>query len=225
MMRADLVVPAHLISSLRLPALSVTTGGTDVEWVEIPTSRWWLRRRPAQRLPLDPRSARRARRYLRVQPWSLAARLIAGLAWTNLNASSPSSLSRPVALVGWIALLVWSIPYVNGSLPPQTPYRIPAGDLRIPQVPIEVAKQWVELNPGVVPTVEPVPRPRPRRWYATWAAGTLVAAMALLTVLESDGREDSGFVWLGVLALFITGGVTALKVLPPGYIRVDNRSS
>lgn len=28
-----------------------------------------------------------------------------------------------------------------------------------PVVPIDLAKQWVELNPGVLPTIEPEPRP------------------------------------------------------------------
>ena len=225
MMRTDLVVPAHLISCLQMPARSVTTGGTDVEWVEIPTSRWRIKRRPAQRLPLDPRSARRARRYIRFEPWSSVARLVVFPAWASVNLLNLSALSRTIALVVMLALMVWNIPSLSGALPRQSPCRTAAGDLRIPEVPIEVAKQWVGLNPGVIPTIEPVPRPRSRRWYATWSTVLLSAAIVLFTVLANDGREDSGLVWLGVLALFFTGGAMALKTLPPGYIRFEHSDS
>jgi hypothetical protein len=225
MLRTDLVVPARLVPGLRMPGLSVTTGGADVEWVEIPTGRWVFKRRPAQRLPLDPRSARRARRYLRWKPWVSAAWPVVVLGWAGLNASGLTALSRPVAFIGSLVLVVLSMPYVSGALPRQLPYRTAAGDLRLPDVPIEVAKQWVELNPGVVPTIEPEPRPRPRRWYATWATVLLVPAIVLFVVLAGDGREDSGLLWLGVLVLLVTGGAAALKTLPPGYIRVDGHDS
>jgi hypothetical protein len=223
--RTDLVVPAPLVSSVRAPALSVTTGGTDVEWVEIPASRWWFKRRPVQRLPLDPRSARRARRYLRWEPWSSVARLVVLLASLAVNAFHPSALGGPITLVVWLVLIAWSLPYVSGALPRQSPYRTAAGDLRIPEVPIEVAKQWVELNPGVVPTIEPVPRRRPRRWYATWSTVLLLAAVASFTLLANDRREDSGLVWLAAVALLLVGAATALKTLPPGYIRFGNGDS
>jgi len=225
MMRTDLVVPARLVSDLQMPPLSVTTGGTDVQWVEIPTCHWWFMRRPAQRLPLDPRSARRARRYLRLEPWSSLARLVVLLVWTTVNAFNPSPPSRTIALVVWLALIVSSIPYVNGVLPRQSPYRTAAGDLRVPEVPMKVAKQWVELNPGVVPAGEPAPRPRSRRWYATLSTVLLISAIVLLTVLANDGREDSGLVWLGVPVLFVIGVATALKTLPPGYIGFEHGDS
>jgi hypothetical protein len=224
-MRTDLVVPAHLISNVQAPALSVTTGGTDVEWVEIPTGRWRFKRWPRQRLPLDPRSARRARRYLRWEPWSSVARLIVLLASVTVNAVNPSTLSGPITLVVWLVLIGWSTPYVSGALPRQSPYRTAAGDLRIPEVPIEVAKQWVTLNPGLVPTIEPVPRLRSRRWYATWSTVLLLAAIASFTLLANDRREDSVLVWLGALVLLLIGGATALKTLPPGYIRFGSGES
>jgi hypothetical protein len=221
MVRTDLVVPAPLISGVQMPALSVTTGGTAVEWVDIPTSRWRFRRQPAQKLPLDPRSARRARRHIRLEPWSSVARLVILLAWAAVSILDPLAVSGPITLAVCLALLVWSFPYVNGELPRQSPYLTAAGDLRIPEVPVEVAKQWVRLNPGVVPTVEAVPRPHSRRWYAAWSAVLLIAAITSFTVLAKDGREDSGLVWIGVLVLMFAGGATALKTLPPGYLRFE----
>ncbi|GGN36445.1 hypothetical protein FHR83_006373 [Actinoplanes campanulatus] len=221
MVRTDLVVPARLVQGLRIPSLSVTTGGAEVHWVEVPTSRWRFMRRPAQRLPLDPRSARLARRYLRVEPWASLARLVMLLGWVTVEVVSPSALTLPIGIIFWLTLIVGSIPQFSGVLPRQSPYRTAAGDLRVPQVPIEVAKQWVELNPGVVPTIEPVPRPRSRRWYATWSTVLLVSAIVLFTVLANDGREDSALIWVVVLSLFFIGVATALKTLPPGYIRFE----
>jgi hypothetical protein len=181
-----------------------------------------FRSRPALRLPLDPRSARRAPRYLWCEPWSSVARLILILVGTGLNAWSPSTLGRPVSLAGGFALLAWSLPYVNGVLPRQWPHRTAEGDLRIPDVPIEVAERWVQLNPGIVPTRRPAPAPRPRRRHATWATILLAAATVLFAVLAFDGHEDSGLAWLGLLVLFIAGGTAAVRTLPPGFIRIDN---
>ncbi|TDO31553.1 hypothetical protein C8E87_6979 [Paractinoplanes brasiliensis] len=53
----------------------------------------------------------------------------------------------------------------------------------------------------------------------------LIVAVALLTVLTNDGREDSGIAWIGVLVLIFAGGATALKTLPPGYIRFEHSDS
>jgi hypothetical protein len=67
--RTDLVVPARLTSDMRMPSLSVTTGGTEVQRVEIPVERRRFPRRSVQRLPLDPRGARLARRYHSLLVW------------------------------------------------------------------------------------------------------------------------------------------------------------
>jgi hypothetical protein len=208
-----------------MPALSVTTGGTAVQWVEIPTSRRRFTRRPAQRLPLDPRSARLARRYLRVEPWAMLTRLVVLLAGTVVEVVGPSAPALLIAVIIWLALVVWSIPQVGGALPRQSPYRTAAGDLRVPEVPIEIAKQWAEWNPGVVPTIEPDPRPRSRRWYAIWSIVLLSCAIGLVTVVANNGRDDSVLLWVAVLLLFFIGITTALKTLPRGYIRFEHGES
>jgi hypothetical protein len=210
---------------MQIPTLSVTTGGTDVEWVEIPTNSRKFKRQPTLRLPLDPDSARRARRYIRFEPWSSMLRLVALLAWVIINIVDPAALSRPITFVVFLAVVVWSTPYVGGALPRQAPYQVAAGDLRVPDVPIEVAKQWVEMNSGVTPTIEPVARPRSRRWYATGSAVLLGLAIVLFVVLAITQPEHSSLTWLSVLILFLAGGAMALKTLPPGYIGFEKRDS
>jgi hypothetical protein len=224
MVRTDLVVPAQLVSGLQIPSLSVTDGGTDVQWVEIPVGRWPFLRRSALRLPLDPRSARLARRFLRVDAWLWLARLAALLAVTTADVVR-SAPTLPGWIVVWLVVVVSSTPRVNGVLPRQSPYRTVAGDLRIPDVPIEVAKQWVEQNPGVVPTIEPDPRPRSRRFYATWSAVLFISAIALFTVFANNGREDPLLIWAAVPSLFVAGTAVALKMLPRGYIRFGHGDS
>lgn len=221
MVRTDLVVPARLVPGLRVPSLSVTTGGTEVEWVEIPTGRWAYARRPAQRLPLDPAGARLARRHLRFGPWILSAKLAALLSLTVIDLVRPSASLFPVRVVVCLAIIASSLSRFSGLLPRQSPRRTAAGDLRIPRVPIEVAERWAELNPGVFTTDVPAPRPHSRRWYATWATALLVAAAGLFTVFANNGREDSLLIWVAVLGLFVAGVATALKTLPPGFIRFD----
>ncbi|MCU7728360.1 hypothetical protein ODJ79_32015 [Actinoplanes sp. KI2] len=225
MVRTDLVVPAHLVSGLQMPSLSVTTAGTDVQWVDLPVGRWPFLRRSRLRLPLDPPSARLARRYLRVEPWISLTRLAALVALTTVDIVDSSAPTFWSWIVVWLVVIVSSIPRVNGVLPRQSPYRTVAGDLRIPGIPIEVAKQWVEQNPGVVPTIAPDPRPRSRRWYATWSAVLLISAIVLFTVFANNGREDSLLIWVGVLSLFLLGVAMALKMLPRGYIRIENGDS
>lgn len=195
-----------------------------MQWVEIPVGRWRFGRRSALRLPMDPRGARLAERYLRVEPWASLARLTALLALMAVDIVSPSASILPTGIVVWLAVIVSSVPRVNGVLPRQSPYRTVAGDLRIPDVPVEVGKQWVEQNPGVVPTIEPDPRRRSRRWYATWSAVLLVSAIVLLAVFTNNGREDLFLIWV-VPSLFLAGIGTALKMLPRGYIRLGDGDS
>ena len=222
MRRTELVVPADLVAGLEIPPLAVTTGETDVTWVEVPTSAWRFRRRPAQRLPLDPASARRARRYLRLTPWSSLFSLVTMLAGAVFFFSRPANA---VALAVWIAVsvanLALTLPSVSGRLPAQTPRRNSHGDLRIAGVPVAVAQLWQALNPGVTSTGQPAARAHSRRFYAAWSASLLLAAVALFVVLANDGREDFILFWIAVPVLFVAGCAAAGKLLPPGYIQLE----
>jgi len=183
---------------------------------------WRFRRLPAQRLPLDPRSARQARRYLRLTPWSSLATLVTVLSYLAFFIIRPTD---PVALVAFVAIsagnLALTLPSVGGRLPAQTPSRNSHGDLRITELPIAVAQLWQALNPGVTSTDQPAARPHSRRFYVAWSASLLLAAIALFVVLANDDREDFILLWLAAPALFVAGCAVALKLLPPDYLRFE----
>lgn len=220
MSRTDIVIPAEALPTLRIPPLALTNGAPDPEWVDVPMSRWRFRRRPSQRVPLDPRTARRARRYIRLAPWSLLRIFLslAALCWYYVTANGSGHLSYLVTLVGLVAPVVISLasPLLEGRLPVQTPRRDPNGDLRISDVPLAVAQEWVRQNPGVNATDEPAPRPHAPRFYATWSVGLILAAIGLGVVLAGDGRADFILLWMLVPALFVGGVATAYKIGPPG---------
>jgi peptidoglycan/LPS O-acetylase OafA/YrhL len=225
MRRFDIVVPAHLVDTLHIPPIAVTTGETDVAWVEIPTSTRRFRRRPVQRLPLDPRSARRVKRYLRLTPWSLLISLLMIPAFGAVVAGWSRGTAATVAYLTVSAcVLALSQPRIGGQLPPQTPRRDRHGDLRIPDVPIGVAEQWLNLNPGVTITDQPAPRPRSQRFYAACSVSLVLTAVALSVVLANDGREDFILFQAAVPALFLAGLVAAFKLLPPGYIQFERNN-
>ncbi|GLW27787.1 hypothetical protein [Actinoplanes regularis] len=216
-----------------MPSSAVTNGRTDVEWVEVPVkTAWWIRPRPTQRLPLDPRSARRARRHIRFAPWSTAIAIGMSLAWGVLiysgawnalvHTGSRQADEMIYFVVFYLWVFLWSWPVVRGALPAQAPCRSLAGDLYIPEVPVGVAEQWVEQNPGVLTTNEPAPRPYTRRFYATWSAILLGAAIALWTILANDEREDPFLFNFAVPVLLVAGCMVAWGLLPQRPDRLPN---
>ncbi|MEU4557292.1 hypothetical protein AB0F72_02810 [Actinoplanes sp. NPDC023936] len=219
MKRIDLVVPAASIAGLRIPPLAITTGTPDPQWVEVPLSRWRLGKlRPAGTFPLDARSARSVRRAVRVAPWSVLAALVLLIVWSVVVAleayvSFPGLLT--VLAAASLSISVLSLVRDRG-VPKHLPYRTRFGDLRIPHVPVEVAQQWVALNPGVLAADEPAPRPHSRRFYVGWSVGLLTASAGLAVVLANNGREDSVLLWMLLPVLFVVGVVAALKIPSPG---------
>lgn len=221
MRRTDVVVPADRTAGLRIPPLAVTTGAPGPEWADVPMSVWRFRRRPALRLPLDPESARQARRYVRLAGWVPLTVVVPQLVWAAALFSDAARPAGPVALVVALVVLIGSQLVPTGRLPRQTPYRTRSGDLRIPGVPVEVAERWIEQNPGVTATDDPPPRRHSRRFYAAWSAGLLASAAGLAVVLVANGREDFILLWLLVPVLAIAAASMAFRMLPPGYIAFD----
>lgn len=219
--RIDLLVPAHLVAGLRIPALAITDGTADPDWVEVSLSRLRYRRQPSQLVPMDSRSAGRVRRYARLEPWALVAQLVGLSAWSIVAFGDLSGAARTVTPALACGTWLLSMLALRG-LPRDLPFRTRDGDLRIPQVPIEVAHQWVGQNPGVIATAEPAPRRHSRRFYARWAIGLPVAAAVLAVVLANDRREDPILLWMLLPAFLLTGIVMLVKTLPlarPGAVR------
>ncbi|SNY53279.1 hypothetical protein [Paractinoplanes atraurantiacus] len=199
----DLVVPAALVADVRMPAVAVTDGSPDPEWVDVPLSRWRYRRRPAQRLPVDARTARNVRRYVRLAPLSLPL-LVLSIVLLLVGIFQGSVLAFVGAAIGPL----WNLAQGPG-MPEQQPYRAPNGDLRLPAVSLEVAQEWIRLNPGVTVTDQPAPRPHSQRFYATWAIGLVAAGLISALALPTDG-----VLILLAPALFIAGVWTATKTAP-----------
>src|SRR5689334_5569594 len=185
--RTDLVIPSSRASHLRIPPLAVTDGSADPEWVDMPMSRLRFRLRPSLRLPVDPRTARSIRRYLRLAPWSplptLAGLILIVCGLTGL-------LPPTTAYLAFLAAAAVSALMRGRGLPRQVPFRTAGGDLRIPGVPLRVAQEWVAANPGAIATDTAAPRRHSRRFYATWSGGLIVAAIAVADLLAASGRED-----------------------------------
>jgi hypothetical protein len=211
--RIDLVLPWASVDSLDIPDLAITNGDPAPEWADVAQGRWAVRRQPSLRLPLDPRSARNLRRQARMAPWSLLLSLAPIAGWAVMTFGH---LPRPWNLIVGAAplpLLVWSIIQATG-LPQHLPYRTRSGELRIPGVPIEVAREWIARNPAVTATDEPPPRPHSRRFYIAWTVALMSASIGLGTVIAADNRDDGPW-WMLVPALFAIGLVTAVKIVPP----------
>jgi hypothetical protein len=123
MKRTDLVVPMDLVTTLQIPALAVTNGAADPDWVEVPLGRWRFKRQPFLRLPLDPPSAKNTRRYVRLAPWSPLPALVSLVAW---SAWTFGQLSRPEILVAVVVAggvpLTWSLLQTRG-LRRQVPFQ------------------------------------------------------------------------------------------------------
>ncbi len=219
MTRTDLVIPAEVVPGLRPPPFAITNGAPNPVWVDVPLG-LRFQRQPSLAVPLDLRTARSARRYVRLAPWSLVISLLslAALSWYfSMALDRAVHLSTRTFLVGHVAPvavgLMW--PLVQGRLPAQAPRRDRSGGLRIPDVPLAVAHEWVRQNPGVVATDEPAPRPHSRRFYAASAVGLMLSSIGLGAILENDGREDFLLLWTLIPIFFIAGIVAAYKTQPP----------
>lgn len=203
-----------MIPALDIPPLALTNAMTEPEWDDLPLRRGIYRRHPSLRLPLDPRTAAATRRYRRLAPWSLPLNLVALiLYWVTLR-SDHLPFAVQLAALGFYPATVFWWHRLSAGLPRQHPQRLRSGDLRIRDVPVEVAEQWVVRNPGVTTTDEPMPLPHSRRYYARWSIGLVTAAIALFVTLANDGREDNVLLWMLSPILFVAGVVTALKTLP-----------
>ncbi|GAA2852417.1 hypothetical protein Acy02nite_51920 [Actinoplanes cyaneus] len=216
-----------LMESMRrldVPALAVTTGGPEVEWVELPvvgdgSIRSLFSRLPGLRLrvPLDPRSAQRARRFL----WHRAGKLVVSLVvcaalFAGFFAAPTGPRRLLIALVIVAVLAVLLVPAINGALPRQTPRRAGPAVVCLPDVLAEVAEQWAARNPGVISLHVRAPLRHSRRFYLTWSAILAGAGIALGLLAMSLGWGSVGF---PMMVLLFCANRVAAKLLPPAYVR------
>lgn len=204
-----------MVSDLDIPPLAVTNAAPDPEWADVPISQLAYRRDPSQRLPLDPRTAKAIRRHRRLAPWALPVNLTALVVFWIAIFMDDLPLAVQLAGIGMHMTTTLGWHRVVAGLPPQQPRRLRSGDLRIPEVPVEVAEQWITRNPGVTATDEPMPRPHSRRYYAGWSIGLVTTAIVLVVIMANNGREDFILLWMLAPVILVSGLVMALRTQPP----------
>ncbi|WP_433831951.1 hypothetical protein ACQP2E_14870 [Actinoplanes sp. CA-015351] len=226
--RVHVVVAAGAVDHVRVPPLSIVDGSPDVEWVEVPVSRLqpWGKR---MRVPLDPASAKRNRRWARTFPLTLVLLVIALAFWTTNFLVAGYPVLGLGAETWWalrsgtqLGFLVWVV-IRNRWLIGQRPARVAGHLIRFSGIPKAVAQQWAELNPESVRVLDRwvvLRRYRPRA-YVISALACAVAGTGLWTLLANDGRENDLFLWLASLVLLIGALVLAFKSLPRRYIRFE----
>ena len=218
--RTTLVISAERVGSLKVPPQALDDASSDVVWVSAPMD--GLCGSGRMLVPLAARSVKSVSRFLlelRFRP--LIGWLVFGVYTVVADGYVRGVLGfvphalLAVSLCGWLSFA--------SDRPRQLPYRTYLGDVVVPGVHAETARRWVELNPSVGTTDEPVARPRPPLFYAAWSAVLLLSSVGLGKYLANDGREQSLAVWVAV-AVVLAGAVrTALKTLPLGYIRSEPR--
>jgi len=220
----NLLIPAGLVSSLRIPDVAVSTGELGGVWRDRTWGRWRWSRRHIVRLPYDPVAAAKLRKYAvlsRVNKVFLPVYLV-GLAWYWHRVDQARS-PFPRAAIIIAASLLLSILGERWNAAP-IPSRTGRGDLYLPGLPPAVAQLWLESNPGVQAVDR---KPTYRRWSPwVYAAGSLLcAAIAAGLVGWMFSGADVPLPILFVLpAVIVAAVVLAYLALPTGHIRLNGRA-
>jgi hypothetical protein len=213
----NVLVPTAVIASLRIPALTVTTGTTDVIWCDRSWGRFRWSRRHRLRLPYDPTAAAKLRKRARLDALYavlLLAALLQPILWFL-----DVRLTLPWGLIGSGVMFIVSMLDARWDAAPK-PVRCGNGDLYLPALPATVAQQWIDANPGVR-AVDRMPtyRRHPPWAYAAAALGCTLAAIAT-AVIVFDGRDHPLELFLAAPALVVAALCLAYRALPTGHIRL-----
>lgn len=223
--RVDVVVPVESLPDLRVPPLAVTTGGPEVEWVDMPGGTFVFQRRPVVRMPFDPVTAARARRHLRSVPVTLV--LSAAILSVCLTGFSTADHFLGLSQDAWIwlrlvAAVVWFVWALVSQRwqPQQNPVTQAGRVVRVPHLPSAVAGEWARLNPGtvqIIATGVPIRRFQ-QEVYVIWSVACLAAGVGIGAALAFDLMPSSFWLWMAVPALLVAALVSKLKSQPPGLL-------
>ena len=213
----NVLVPAAVVPSLRIPNLALNTGTPNVVWCRRSWSYRWSRQHVLA-LPYDPVAAAKLRKRAKLDAvyavLLLAYCLLAILAVVD---ASPS-ISGWVAIVG-VAMAVVSAIDARWDPAPK-PVRTGRGDLYIPDLPPPVAQQWIEANPGVRAVDR---RPTYRRFAAgVYVAAAMVCMLPAITMVRIlfDGADHSLALLFAPPALVVAALSLAYHALPTGHARL-----
>jgi hypothetical protein len=217
----NLLIPADVVSLLRIPDVAVSTGEPGGVWCDRTWGRWRLSRRHVVRLPYDVAAAAKLRKRAvstRVYAIFLPAYLLF-VAW-NLSRPEQERSSSPWPMIMSVGLFALSVLDSRWNVAP-VPSRTGRGDLYLPGLPPAVAQLWLESNPGVQAVDrEPTYRRWPPRVYA--AGALLCAAIAVGLVVWLFSGVDVSLAILFVLPALVIAALTlAYRTLPTGHTRLN----
>ncbi len=212
----NLLIPAAVVATLRIPEMALTTGGMDVVWHDRTWGRMRWSRRSVIRLPYDPAAAAKLRNYDRLNRFHLILPLYAILTgfWV-LHGGPPHSWT---GLAPSLLFIIATALEARWNVTPR-PSRTGTGDLYLAGLPDEVAERWIAANPQVqAVAAAPVYRLfRPRAYILGAVVCALTAILAIRTLF--DGEDHSLVFLVGPPALIIATFVFAYRAVPTGYIR------
>lgn len=217
----NLLIPADLVSLLRIPDVAVSTGEPGGVWCDRTWGRWILSRRDVLRLPYDAAAAAKLRKHAvltRVYVIFVVADVLV-LAW-RLSRPEEQRWASPWPMIMNAGLIVLSTLNLRWNVAP-APSRTRRGDLYLPGLPPAAAQLWLESNPGV----QAVDRePTYRRWPPwVYAGGALLcAAIAVGLVKWLFSGFDVPLAPLFASPAFVVAALTlAYLALPTGHTRLN----
>jgi hypothetical protein len=217
----NLLIPADLVSLLRIPDAAVSTGEPGGVWCDRTWGRWILSRRHVLRLPYDAAAAAKLRKHAvltRVYVISAVADLLV-LAW-RFSRPEQERWSTPWPIIVDAGPILLSILNLRWNVAP-APSRTGRGELYLPGLPPAVAQLWLESNPGV----QAVDRaPTYRRWPPWVYAGGALLCTAIAVGLAKwlfSGSEVP-LAPLFALPAFVVAALTLTYLaLPTGHNRLN----
>jgi hypothetical protein len=156
--RADLLIPVGLLGEFSAPAVAVTDGSSDPEWVTLPCiGRYQYGPASALNMPLDHHTAATAREWVEyrrrnkafVTPATILLLVTAAVVFVMADSWGTAAYITGFVLLALVAAAtLWRMRQEKRLVRPVFP-RLSGGSIRIGQVPIAVCRQWVDRYPEI----------------------------------------------------------------------------
>ncbi|ROP33497.1 hypothetical protein [Couchioplanes caeruleus] len=230
--QANLFIPMTFVGTLSVPALALTDGSAEPEWVGFPTSCGLLHtRRPPLSLPYDAATAPTARQFVRFRRMRqlllvpvFTLLIIAGFVIGQLEETTNNTSSNTIQTILYLtagALGWWVARMEKRTSVRPRPEPIGRLGIYISGVPAGVAQEWVHRNSAVQIVSQPPPWRRfSARTYALFSTLTAVAGAGLLILVTTDRNEGIHVIaFMAILALFAMTIAAAHRALPSSFGR------
>jgi hypothetical protein len=218
----NLLIPADLVSELRIPDVAVSSGEPGGVWCDRSWGRWILSRRYVLRLPYDAVAAAKLRKLAvlnRVYVLFAIADLTV-LAW-RFTTPEQQRWSSPWPMIMNASVAALLILKVRWNVAPE-PSRTRRGDLYLPGLPPAVAQLWLQSNPAAQVVDR---KPAYRRWPPwVYAGGALLSAALTIGLARClfSGRDVPLVPLLALPAVVAAALTLAYLALPTGHSRLSS---